>query len=940
MSVPVSTTAECEWTAASEASWISSVSPASGQGSGQIEFRVTPNPAAVARQGDLVVNSDRLRVQQSGADCRYDVAPRLQALDAGGGSETITITTLAGCSWVASSSVPWIAISEGATGSGSGRVVLSVSPNAGTAREGGVVIAGQAWTVTQSAAVPQPCDFSVSPETQSFNTSGGPGGPIAVNTTAQCTWTATTADSWITVTSGSGTGPGIASFSVAPNPGGARTGFVAIGSRGVAVTQAGTAPCSYVIAPTSQSVDAGGGAGTPISVTTTAGCGWSAVSAASWISIVAGAAGNGSGTVQFSVAANPGAERTAAVSIAGRVLTVTQAAAPAPPPTTPPVTPPPGCSYALAPVNQGIAAAGGVAPTIAVTATAGCAWTATSTVSWLTVRSGASGAGTGTVTYEVSANPGAARSGSLAIAGQAFVVSQDGACTIALDRAAQSVSGGGVSDAVINVAAASGCGWTAASTVPWVTVTGGASGTGSGTVTFNVASNGGASSRTGAITIGGQPFTVTQDPACTYRLDPARQDVDAAGISGAVVNVTSASGCTWTAAAAVPWITVTGGGSGSGNGAVTFSVAANSGASRNGSIAIGGQTFAVSQAAFACSYAIDPSGQSIGAAGGSGAPIAVTAPASCAWTASSNAPWITIASGGNGTANGSVTFNVQVNTGAPRTGTLTVATQTFTVTQASGCTYSINSSSQSFGASGGSGTAVAVTAANGCTWTASSNASWLTVTSGGSGSGNGTVTFTVAANATPARSATLTIAGHAVAISQAGGCAYGVTPLTVSASAAGAAVNSVAVTAATGCTWSATSGASWATVTSGSSGNGNGTVQFSIAANTEAPRSTTLSIADRSVTISQGGCSYIVSASSLNFDDKRQESSVSVRTSAACAWTASVTSGASWLSVTSGSAWSGNGEVKFLMDKNNDELRSGTIAIAGQTLTVWQSGGR
>jgi hypothetical protein len=62
--------------------------------------------------------------------------------------------------------------------------------------------------------------------------------------------------------------------------------------------------------------------------------------------------------------------------------------------------------------------------------------------------------------------------------------------------------------------------------------------------------------------------------------------------------------------------------------------------------------------------------------------VTVSAPAGTAWSAVSNVPWITVATGATGTGNGSVTFSVAANaTGAQRVGTLTVAGRIFTVTQ-------------------------------------------------------------------------------------------------------------------------------------------------------------------------------------------------------------------------------------------------------------------
>ncbi len=71
-------------------------------------------------------------------------------------------------------------------------------------------------------------------------------------------------------------------------------------------------------------------------------------------------------------------------------------------------------------------------------------------------------------------------------------------------------------------------------------------------------------------------------------------------------------------------------------------------------------------------------------ASSSSAAIPVSAPAGCAWTAASNASFITINSGASGSGNGQVIYSVSATAAAARTGTLTVAGQTFTVTQTGG----------------------------------------------------------------------------------------------------------------------------------------------------------------------------------------------------------------------------------------------------------------
>jgi fibronectin type 3 domain-containing protein len=81
--------------------------------------------------------------------------------------------------------------------------------------------------------------------------------------------------------------------------------------------------CTYSISPTSQTFGSAGGTGT-VSVTTQTGCGWTSASGASWMTITSGSSGTGNGTVNYSIAADTGASRSAASTIAGKAFTVSQ----------------------------------------------------------------------------------------------------------------------------------------------------------------------------------------------------------------------------------------------------------------------------------------------------------------------------------------------------------------------------------------------------------------------------------------------------------------------------------------------------------------------------------------------------------------------------------------------------------------------------------------
>lgn len=89
--------------------------------------------------------------------------------------------------------------------------------------------------------------------------------------------------------------------------------------------------CTYSISPTSNSFTASSGSGS-VTVTTQAGCAWTAISNTSWITITSGSSGSGSGTVGYSVLSNSSTvARSGTVTIAGQLFTVNQSGAAAPP---------------------------------------------------------------------------------------------------------------------------------------------------------------------------------------------------------------------------------------------------------------------------------------------------------------------------------------------------------------------------------------------------------------------------------------------------------------------------------------------------------------------------------------------------------------------------------------------------------------------------------
>ncbi len=337
----------------------------------------------------------------------------------------------------------------------------------------------------------------------------------------------------------------------------------------------------------------------------------------------------------------------------------------------------------------------------------------------------------------------------------------------------QFIAGGGSGSVTVN--AGSGCAWTASSSAGFITITGGGSGSGQGSVAYSVAPNTSTSSRTGSFIVAGQTFTVTQSgaaPICTYSISPASRSVDASGASGSIT-VNADGGCAWTATSNASFIIITSGTTGSGPGSVGYTVVANTSTiSRTGTLTIAEHTFTLSQGGVApiCSYSISPTSKSATAAGGSGN-ITVNADAGCGWTAVSNASFISILSGSSGSGGGIVSYSIAPNPDAmSRSGRLTIAGQTFTVSQdaaPAGCSVVLTPKSQEVGFGVGSGS-ITVTIGNGCAWSASVDAGWLTLTSS-SGVGNGSISFTANKNKKfKSRTATITVGGESVTVTQRG----------------------------------------------------------------------------------------------------------------------------------------------------------------------------
>jgi pseudomonalisin len=258
------------------------------------------------------------------------------------------------------------------------------------------------------------------------------------------------------------------------------------------------------------------------------------------------------------------------------------------------------CTYAINPTSATPGAAGGNFMAT-VTAQSGCTWAASSQVSWITVTSGASGSGNGTLMYSVAANSSTApRAGSLSIAGLMLAVTEAGAAPVAspLNPSSATFSSAGGSGSVTVTPPQPNASWTATSNVYWIRITSGAtSAARNKTVNYSVTANSAASARTGTVVIAGSIFTVTQAAACVYTVSLGKMTAAPGGFNGTVA-VSTAAACTWSGASSVTWITVTSGNPGNGPGTLGFFVASNpKSASRIGTLTVAKHAIQITEGA-------------------------------------------------------------------------------------------------------------------------------------------------------------------------------------------------------------------------------------------------------------------------------------------------------------------------------------------------------
>ncbi|NOT57789.1 MAG: hypothetical protein HOP18_24570, partial [Deltaproteobacteria bacterium] len=168
------------------------------------------------------------------------LTPPNQVVGAGASATSVTVTVPSGCAWTAVSAVPWVTITSGTPGTGSGPLAYSVAANVGpNPRRGTLTIAGKPFIVSQMTPVPPPCTITI-PTGPTVSSSASAGNTFLITaSTGSCRWAVKSHVAWLTVTSAaSGVGGSTVTYAVAQNTTGlTRRGRITVNGKRFTVTQ-------------------------------------------------------------------------------------------------------------------------------------------------------------------------------------------------------------------------------------------------------------------------------------------------------------------------------------------------------------------------------------------------------------------------------------------------------------------------------------------------------------------------------------------------------------------------------------------------------------------------------------------------------------------------------------------------------------------------------
>jgi Viral BACON domain/Secretion system C-terminal sorting domain len=397
----ITVTSNSPWTVTSNQTWLT-LSAASGTGNGTSTLTAGANGTITSRSATVTYSVSGIPVQtvtvtQAAGAATLNITPTTWAPVVAGGTQLVTVTSNA--PWTVTSNQAWLTINA-TSGTGNGTSTLTATLNNTSASRTATVtytVSGiPVKTVIVSQAAPT---LTITPTTWSPSASNS---SQVITVTSNAPWSVISNQTWLTVSSATGTGNGTNTLTVAANGTNlSRTATVTYSVAGlavktVAVTQA--AP-TLTISPSSWNANVAGGTQ---AITVSSNANWTVSSNQTWVTL-SSVSGIGNGTVTLTALANTTiTARVATVTfvctgVTSKTVTINQVAG------APTLSATPSTWNPTSIVNSKV-----------ITVTSNSPWTLTSSSTWLTTNI-ASGTGNNPFTINAAANTGIARSGTITI---------------------------------------------------------------------------------------------------------------------------------------------------------------------------------------------------------------------------------------------------------------------------------------------------------------------------------------------------------------------------------------------------------------------------------------------------------------------------------------------------------------------------------------------
>ena len=494
------------------------------------------------------------------------------------------------------------------------------------------------------------------------------------------------------------------------------------------------------------------------------------------------------------------------------------------------------------------------------------------------------------------------------------------------------------------ITSGSAASWWARVMEPWITLNANSGNIGY-PVAYTVSATTNAEQRVGYVYVNGHAHEVTQD-GLGGTIDSDGATFEKVGGSGTIA-VGVQNGIAWKATPNVDWLSVSPT-NGIGLGSVIYQVAAyDEVATRQGTLTIAGNTFTVFQYGRRIKLEPATSTQNYET---HVIPITVNALDITQWSVTPNNSWISVVDAGNGQGGDLVSIAIAENPSyKARTGTVTIGTETFTVTQQGRPTaelsFNVSPMASTASVEGANGL-ISVTATPDLPWTATSGANWLTVYAATTnGAGNGNVVYQASPNptlfertgtiiVTPETASGMTAKTHMVT-QPAAQSALSMSGYEFEASGEPC---SVEVSLAEIVQWSVENTNSWITVNGSTSRTGPGTVVLQAAANnTVYPRSGTVTIAGKSFSVSQKARGVELEYDTKLFGTDGGYESISIHPDGNSSWTA-VASDATWITIFQGDSGTGDGEILYIVSPyvGDGTARTGWIEVGDKKVYITQ----